>query len=71
MFRLYYHSTIIIFNAIIWHYIYFDFIEDGVRRKEKGERGHREKGKKKNGERNCAPKISLDQSSGVTGNSPS
>jgi hypothetical protein len=35
------HSAIIIFNAIIWHNIYFDFIEEGERRKEKGERPQR------------------------------
>jgi hypothetical protein len=38
--------AIIIFNAIIWHNIYFDFIEEGERRKEEGERLLR-KGKKK------------------------
>jgi hypothetical protein len=32
------HSSTIIFNAIIWLNIYFDFIENGERRKEKGER---------------------------------
>ena len=42
------HSTIIIFNAIIWHNIYFDFIEEEERRKDKlRERGCGEKGKKK------------------------
>jgi hypothetical protein len=32
------HSSVIKFNAIIWHNIYFDFIEEGERIKEKGER---------------------------------
>jgi hypothetical protein len=32
------HSTIIIFNAIIWYNIYFDFIEEGERRKVKAEK---------------------------------
>ena len=40
------HSTVVIFNAIIWHNIYFDFIEKGERRKGR-ERSCREKGKKK------------------------
>jgi hypothetical protein len=38
------HSAVIIFNAIIWDNTYFDFSEEGERRKEKGERLQR-KGK--------------------------
>jgi hypothetical protein len=41
------HLAVIIFDAIIWHYIYFDFIEEGERRKEKGEKKKKRREKRK------------------------